>query len=113
MGEERGRSKDNEAAARKQTLIAAGGSGRRPEDLHHRGAAGHVVAFARGGRIVTVVPRLVVGLERAGGWGGTTVELPAGRWHDAINDRTVDGGAVEVADLLAPLPVALLTREAE
>ena len=76
-------------------------------------AAGHVVAFARGGRIVTVVPRLVVGLERAGGWGGDTVELPAGRWHDAINDRTVDGGAVEVADLLAPLPVALLTREAE
>ena len=39
----------------------------------------HVVAFARGDRVATVVPRLVLGLDRRGGCGDTTVDLPRGR----------------------------------
>ncbi len=50
------------------------------EPLVASGPAGdHVVAFARGGRVVTVAPRLPIGLERIGGWGATTVRLPNGR----------------------------------
>ena len=37
-------------------------------------AAEHVVAFDRGG-VVTVATRLPVGLERAGGWGDTVLDL--------------------------------------
>jgi len=52
-------------------------------------AAEHVVAFARGPaghptRVVTVVPRLVLGLQQAGGWKDTTVDLPPGEWTDVI-----------------------------
>lgn len=72
-------------------------------------AAEHVLAFARGDDVVVVVPRLTVRLAVAGGWRGTTLALPAGRWHDAL----VGGehrGAVEVADLLSAFPAALLVR---
>lgn len=70
-------------------------------------AAGHVLAFDRGGAI-TVVTRLPVGLERRGGWGDTALELPAGRWRDVLTDRVTDG---RLADLLATSPVALLVAE--
>ena len=39
-------------------------------------AAGHAVAFARGGHAVTVATRLPGGLRRRGGWGGTLLPLP-------------------------------------
>ncbi len=39
-------------------------------------AADHVVAFDRGG-VVTVATRLPVGLERAGGWGDTVLDIAA------------------------------------
>ncbi|HLZ37807.1 MAG TPA: malto-oligosyltrehalose synthase [Mycobacteriales bacterium] len=76
----------------------------------HGPAAAHAVAFARSGSIVTVAPRLVVGLDRAGGWRGTTLSLPPGPWHDALTGGAVDGGVVRVADLLARFPVTLLAR---
>ncbi|HWC11852.1 MAG TPA: malto-oligosyltrehalose synthase [Acidimicrobiales bacterium] len=69
--------------------------------------ARHAVAYARGGRVVVVVPRLVLGL--AGDWGDTTVELPPGPWTSVLDGGSVDGGAVAPADLLARFPVALLT----
>ena len=78
-------------------------------------AAAHVVAFDRGGAI-TVVTRLPVGLERGGGWGETTLELPEGEWVDVISGRSVGvstGSAnlgAPLADVLATYPVALLTR---
>ena len=74
--------------------------------------AGHVVAFLRGDRVATVVPRLVLGL--GGEWGDTTVELPPGRWHNVLTGTStgdVDGGPVLLADLLAAFPVALLERQ--
>ncbi len=76
-------------------------------------AADHVLAFDRGGAI-TVATRLPVGLERRGGWGGTTLPVPPGRWIDLLTDRRVrpgPGGSVAVADLLADHPVALLVPD--
>jgi (1->4)-alpha-D-glucan 1-alpha-D-glucosylmutase len=66
------------------------------------------VAFARSGSVVTVVSRLTA---RAPAWEADTVELPAGRWRDALTDTEWDGGVVPLADLLATLPVALLGRD--
>ncbi|HEX4831433.1 MAG TPA: malto-oligosyltrehalose synthase [Trebonia sp.] len=75
-------------------------------------AAGHVVAFARGdGRepgAVTVATRLPAGLRAGGGWGDTTIALPAGTWRDALTGRRHPGGPVPLASLTEHFPVALL-----
>ncbi len=94
---------------------------RRPEAFGAEGAyeplvasgakAGHVVAFARGDAVVTVVPRLVLGL--GGEWADTLVDLPAGHWRNVLTGGHVDGGPVPLAALLAAFPVALLERTAE
>jgi (1->4)-alpha-D-glucan 1-alpha-D-glucosylmutase len=70
-----------------------------------------VVAFARGEEMVTVVPRLVLGL--GGRWEETTLTFPAGRWHNVLTSDTVDGGEVRLAALLGRAPVALLAKEGE
>ncbi len=70
-------------------------------------AAGHAVAFDRGG-FVAVATRLPVGLGARGGWGGTTVDLPPGAWTDLLTGLATDGS---LGDLLEPYPVALLVRD--
>lgn len=70
-------------------------------------AAGHVLAFDRGG-VIAVVTRLPVGLERGGGWGDTRLDLPPGTWRDLMTDRPA---SPEVGTLLDRLPVALLVKE--
>jgi (1->4)-alpha-D-glucan 1-alpha-D-glucosylmutase len=72
--------------------------------------AEHVVAFCRGEGAATIVPRLVAGLERAGGWADTAVALPEGSWVDRLTGRPTGGGQVALADALADFPVALLER---
>ncbi len=74
--------------------------------------ASHVLAFDRGGA-VTVVTRLPFGLESSGGWEGTTLALPPGRWRDVLTGRALDSTDVptEVSEVLAALPVALLVKE--
>ncbi|WP_405745737.1 malto-oligosyltrehalose synthase [Streptomyces sp. NBC_01525] len=76
-------------------------------------AAGHCVAFCRGGAAVSVVTRLSLRLARSGGWRGTTLRLPdAGRWREVLTGRTWAGGtAVRLDELLDGAPVALLTTE--
>lgn len=74
-------------------------------------AAGHVVAADRGGALV-VATRLPLGLERCGGWGDTTLLVPAGRYVDAFTGREFDGGELRLAELLDPYPVALLLKDA-
>lgn len=69
-------------------------------------AADHAVAFDRGGAI-TVATRLPVGLATRGGWGDTTLELPAGDWRDVLTDRPA---SAKLGELLSDLPVALLVR---
>jgi (1->4)-alpha-D-glucan 1-alpha-D-glucosylmutase len=82
----------------------------RPLDV--RGVASHhVVAFMRGDEVITLVPRLVVGLARRGGFRETRVELPPGRWIDELSGRVHRGGSVELRALLSPAPVALLVKE--
>ncbi len=73
------------------------------------GKAGHVVAYERGGRVVTVVPRLPRGL--GDGWGDTSLRLPApGRWRNVFTEELREG-ETRVGDLLRAFPVALLVRE--
>ncbi len=68
----------------------------------------HVVAFARG-KLVVVVPRLVVGL--GGEWVDTSLELPAGSWSDVLTGNAFEGGAgIAIGTLLAGFPVAVLAQ---
>ncbi|MEE1941093.1 malto-oligosyltrehalose synthase [Streptomyces sp. TRM 70361] len=73
-------------------------------------AADHCVAFTRSGAVATVVTRLSLRLAGAGGWRDTALELPPGRWRDALDGRTVEG-AVPLAELLARSPAVLLVRD--
>ncbi len=73
-------------------------------------AAEHAVAFDRGG-VVTVATRLPVGLARIGGWTGTALPLE-GSYRDVLTGR-VHSGPVDLDDLLATYPVALLDRSAD
>ncbi len=88
--------------------------------------AGHLLAFARrgaGAAVVAVVPRLVATLTRGNGfalptaesWRGTRIEggegVLEGRWRNAFTGVEVEGGkALEVEELFADFPVALLER---
>jgi (1->4)-alpha-D-glucan 1-alpha-D-glucosylmutase len=72
-------------------------------------AAPHLLAFDRGGA-VTVVTRFPAGHES---WDETRLALPDGRWRDEITGRVHESdGGVDVAELLATYPVALLVRAA-
>ncbi|MGC3994597.1 MAG: malto-oligosyltrehalose synthase [Propionicimonas sp.] len=76
-------------------------------------ASGHLIGYDRGGAIA-LATRLPVGLQAAGGWRGTWIQLPEGRWRDVVSGRRVNGderGAVLLADVFAEYPVALLVRE--
>lgn len=70
--------------------------------------AEHVVAFGRGGTLVTIVPRLTQRLN--GGWGDTAISLPAGQWRNVFTGE-LHGGRDRLAHLFARFPVALLARE--
>ena len=71
-------------------------------------AAGHAVAFCRGGHAVTVATRLPAGLRRRGGWAGTALEVPATRWRDVLSGAMHTGPRLLLSDLAERLPVALL-----
>lgn len=70
--------------------------------------AGHLVAFLRGERALTLAPRLVLGLR--GGWGETTISLPSGSWRGVLGEGCWEGEA-SVAELLADFPVQLLLKD--
>ncbi|MFJ8544825.1 malto-oligosyltrehalose synthase [Streptomyces sp. NPDC093586] len=73
-------------------------------------AAAHCVAFVRSGEVLTAVTRLSLRLAESGGWRGTTLALPPGRWTDALATGREFEGHARVAGLFADLPVALLER---
>ncbi|MCX4820045.1 malto-oligosyltrehalose synthase [Streptomyces sp. NBC_01142] len=78
-------------------------------------AADHCLAFCRSGEVVTAVTRLSLRLADtaagAGGWAGTELTLPRGRWTDLLApEREFGGGSVGLAELFADRPVALLGR---
>jgi (1->4)-alpha-D-glucan 1-alpha-D-glucosylmutase len=73
-----------------------------------RGAkAEHVLAFARGGDVVVIAPRLVRGLNS--NWQDTSVELPPGQWRSILTGEEIKCG--ELRELTAKFPVALLVRQ--
>ncbi|MFF4965955.1 malto-oligosyltrehalose synthase [Streptomyces sp. NPDC001037] len=76
-------------------------------------AAEHCLAFTRSGEVVTVVTRLSLRLAESGGWRDTRLDLPPGRWTDALNPGREFTGDTRVADLLDRFPVALLERSGE
>ncbi|WP_433453347.1 malto-oligosyltrehalose synthase [Streptomyces sp. CA-142005] len=76
-------------------------------------AAGHCVAFARSGEVVTAVTRLSLRLAEAGGWRETRLALPPGRWADVLAPEREFTGEARVADLFDRLPVVLLERAGE
>ncbi len=73
-------------------------------------AAGHALAFARGGQAVTVATGLPAGLRRRGGWQDTALTLPGGSWTDLLTGTVHEGPAVSMTGLTGRLPVALLVR---
>ena len=79
------------------------------QPLHAEGPhAQHVIAFGRGGTLITIVPRLAQALH--GGWGETMLALPDGRWKNVFTDEH-HSGRDRLAHLFARFPVALLARE--
>jgi (1->4)-alpha-D-glucan 1-alpha-D-glucosylmutase len=74
-------------------------------------AAGHVVAFRRGGRAVTVATRLPVGLRCRGGWQDTVLTLPGAAWADLLTGKVYQGPTLPMTELTGRLPVALLVPE--
>lgn len=71
--------------------------------------AQHVIAYARAGRVVTVVPRLSLALN--GAWQDTSVTLGEGTWINRLTGEAISGGPVRIDGLLRQFPVALLVRE--
>jgi (1->4)-alpha-D-glucan 1-alpha-D-glucosylmutase len=78
-------------------------------------AAGHVLAFARGGPpagepgpAVAVATLRPAGLRRRGGWAGTRLPLAPGPWRDLLTGTVHPGPEVALAALTQRLPVALL-----
>ncbi|MEA3364217.1 MAG: hypothetical protein U9Q79_01135, partial [Candidatus Hydrogenedentes bacterium] len=71
--------------------------------------AKHAVAYLRGDAVVTVTPRLALGLE--GDWKDTVLGLPEGGWFNVLTGDNVQGGEVQVEKLLARFPVGLFERK--
>ncbi len=74
-------------------------------------AASHAVAFSRDGQAITVATRLPAGLRKRGGWGGTVLEVPEGRWRDLLTDATHAGPRLLLSFVTERLPVALLVSD--
>ncbi|MDT8379352.1 MAG: malto-oligosyltrehalose synthase [Desulfotignum sp.] len=70
--------------------------------------ADHLVAFSREQTVITLVPRLVMGLNND--WDDTIVELPQGKWHNVLTGDTSDGGPVRLQEMLRRFPVGLLMK---
>jgi (1->4)-alpha-D-glucan 1-alpha-D-glucosylmutase len=70
--------------------------------------AGHVVAFQRGDRVLTMVPRLTLSI--GGDWEDTTITLPDGAWKNQFTGELIEG-TCPIPRLFDKFPVALLVRE--
>ncbi|MFD7701079.1 malto-oligosyltrehalose synthase [Streptomyces caelestis] len=73
-------------------------------------AAGHCLAFVRSGEVITVVTRLSLRLAEEGGWRGTRLPLPRGRWAGTLEAGREFTGHARLDELLGRSPVALLER---
>ncbi len=79
------------------------------EPLNAQGAKkDHVIAFMRGKRVITLVPRFMAKLNNL--WGATFIELPPGKWEHVFT-ADIFRGKTKVQDLLKRFPVCLLSRK--
>jgi (1->4)-alpha-D-glucan 1-alpha-D-glucosylmutase len=76
--------------------------------LAHGPAGERLLAYLRGGDVLTAVTRHSVRLSESG-WGNTSLALPVGIWTDRIGGGRFSG-TVLAAELFAEFPVALLER---
>jgi (1->4)-alpha-D-glucan 1-alpha-D-glucosylmutase len=98
----------NRTLAIRQRRAKAFGQRGTYQPLLGRGSQGDaVVAFVRGGDVITVVPRLPRRVS-ASGWADTVLDLPSGRWRGLDGAEHV--GAALVAELLGAFPVTILER---
>ncbi|MGQ0810082.1 MAG: malto-oligosyltrehalose synthase [Nitrospiraceae bacterium] len=70
----------------------------------------HVIAFMRGHAVITITPRLVLGLK--GQWADTILQLPSGMWRNELDGRQMSGRCA-LQELLGTLPLGLLVRMQE
>jgi (1->4)-alpha-D-glucan 1-alpha-D-glucosylmutase len=70
--------------------------------------ADHLVAFFRGQAVISLAPRLVMGLDND--WDDTILELPSGKWHNVLTNDAAEGGPVRLQELLRRFPVGLLIQ---
>lgn len=96
-------------AARREQSAAFGARGAYTPLAATGERATHLVAFLRGESVITLAPRLVIGL--GGDWRDTTIELPEGQWRNTLTGDTFNGGALALADALRRFPVALLVKQ--
>ncbi|HEV2757421.1 MAG TPA: malto-oligosyltrehalose synthase [Actinomycetota bacterium] len=95
--------------ALRRQLPAAFGRGSSYDALWATGPrAAHVVAFARGGKVLTVAPRLPLTLE--GEWRDTYLALPEGEWTDVITGSSFSAD-VPLEELLAGFPVVVAVEK--
>ena len=71
--------------------------------------ADHVVAFLRGGKVMTVVPRLSLTLGRE--WEDTWIDLHEGSWRNSLTGEWIEGGTRTIREILERFPVGLWVRE--
>ena len=69
--------------------------------------ADRVIAYVRGGDVLTVVPRWS---HSPSSWNGTTLNLPEGRWTNCLTGQCFEG-LQPIETLFAVFPVSLLTLE--
>jgi (1->4)-alpha-D-glucan 1-alpha-D-glucosylmutase len=68
----------------------------------------HAVAFLRGGKVITLVPRFVIKLNND--WQDTVMELPPGIWRNEFTGETFNG-EMRMDNFFQKFPVALLVRK--
>jgi (1->4)-alpha-D-glucan 1-alpha-D-glucosylmutase len=73
--------------------------------------AEHMVGYLRRASVAAIAPRWPMKLGDS--WGGTSVELPHGRWKNVLTGDSVTGGRWRLQALLNRFPVALLTKESD
>jgi len=69
--------------------------------------AERVIAYIRGGDVLTVVPRWT---QSRASWSGTTLDLPEGRWTNCLTGERFEG-TQQIEALFQGFPVSLLTLE--
>jgi len=114
---------------RRPELFGAGPAGAYEAVVFSGDMAEHGVGFTRGGSVAVITPRLVMRLclpgaptrrvdarsvpapgRQSQAWGDTSMAIPVGSWTDLLTGVVWDGGEIQVGELLAGFPVALLER---